>query len=105
MPLFTFGIGSKCLGVSEKDSKNSTSSDPEEWIIEFDFICLPKGTGNKFYTLIDFGDFTSAYDFTNHFSHFFQTKVKNMDDNVLRINGYYLRENIVRALLKTPFVN
>jgi hypothetical protein len=110
MPPFTFGIGSKCLGVVEKDSLELAKtfincSDPEGWIIEFDFTCSPICSGNKAHTFINFGDFTSAYDFVPHLENFFDVKVRNDDDNVLRINGYYFRSAILTALLKTPFVN
>ena len=110
MPLFTFGIASKCLGVIEKESLEIAtifinSNDPESWILQFDFTCSPIGSGNKFYTIINFGNFTSAYDFVNHLQHFFGVGIKNTDDNKLRISGYYLKLNILSALLKTPFIN
>lgn len=108
MPLFTFGIGAKCGGIIEKDSLEEAktfinSSDPEGWIIEFDFKCYPVNSANTTYTLVNFGDFTAAYDFRYHLSKCFGVKVINEDDNLLRINGYYFGAAIRKALLKTPF--
>ena len=108
MPLFTFGIGAKCGGVVEKESleeakKFINCGDPEGWVIEFDFKCYPVGSGNTTYTLINFGDFTAAYDFRYHLSKWLGVKVINEDDNLLRINGYHLREVIRKVLLKRPF--
>ena len=108
MPLFTFGIGSKCLGVIEKDSLSVATtfincSDPECWITEFDFSCSPICIGNKSYTMINFGDYPAAYDFAYHLGKHFGVKVKNEDDNLLRVNGYYFRAAILNTLLKIPF--
>ena len=110
MPLYSFGIGGKCLGVIEKESIQAANefincSDPESWISEFTFICSPKGLGNRVYTFVNFGNFTSAYDFADHLEKTLRVEVSNEDDNLLRLNGYYLYHRVLKALLKTPFIS
>ena len=99
--LYVFGCGSKTLGVSKTPTTHLI--DPETWITAFDFTCSPCFIGTNAYTLINFGKFKSAHDFIDHLVSTFKTKIKRIDENCLRIDGYHLHDSISSALLKLPF--